>query len=96
MNLTIVQNDDGNYSITLVDDGSRGCGLDADGKPKFGIEVVLGAEAIGSTLYATSTSVTCLSTPASPLDVKISQNFLYKEATDTLWDNANQTDWKRK
>ena len=94
--LSIVRNDDGNYSITLVDDGSRGCGLDNAGRPKFGIEVVLTAKSIGSTLYASSTSVTCLSTPRSPLNVKINQNFSYHEATDTLWDDANRTDWKRR
>ena len=96
MTLTIMPGDDGNYSITLIDDGSTGCGLDSTGQPKFGIEIVLTATAIGSTLYANSTSVTCLSTPTSHLDVEVHQNFLYQESTDTLWDDANRTDWIRK
>lgn len=96
MTLTITRSDDGNYSITLMDDGSTGCGLDSAGRPKLGIEIAFTAKAIGSTLYATSNSATCLSTPASLLNVKINQNFSYHEVTDTLWDDANRTDWKRK
>jgi WD40 repeat protein/regulation of enolase protein 1 (concanavalin A-like superfamily) len=95
MTLTISQSSDGGYSITLLDDGSRGCGLDNAGKPKFGIKVVFAAKAIGDMLSASSTSVTCLSNPSSPLDTKINQNFIYQPETDTLWDDANRTDWKR-
>jgi len=95
MTLTIMRSDDGNYNITLIDDGARGCGVNSAGQPKFGIEIVFTATAIGSTLYADSTAATCLSTPASLLNVEIHQNFLYQEATDTLWDDANRTDWKR-
>lgn len=95
MTLTIMRREDGNYNITLIDDGSTGCGVDHAGKPKVGIELVLTANVIGSTLYATSTSVTCLNSPPSSLGVKINQNFSYKAGTDTLWDDANRVDWKR-
>lgn len=96
MTLTITRGEDGSYLITLIDDGSTGCGLDDAGKPKVGIEIKLTANPVGSTLYGNSTSVTCLSTPISPLNVKVNQNFLYQEATDTLWDDANRVDWHRK
>jgi len=96
INLTIMRNEDGDYSITLHDDGSTGCGLDGAGKPKYGIEIVFTAKSMGSTLYADSTSLTCLSNPTSNLNAQVHQNFSYREATDTLWDDANRVDWKRK
>jgi len=95
ISLMISQGNDGNYNLTLIDDGSRGCGLDNAGKPRFGIKVLLTAKAVGDTLNASSVSVTCLSTPPSQLDAKINQNFLFQAETDTLWDDANRTNWKR-
>ena len=95
MTLAIIRSSDGDYNITLNDDGSRGCGLDSAGRPKFGIEVVLTAKAHGDALNAASDSVTCLTTPTSLLEVEINQNFIYQAETDTLWDDANRTDWKR-
>jgi WD40 repeat protein len=94
--MSITGSEDGNYSITQIDDGSRGCGLDGAGKPKFGIKVVLKATAFGDTLNAASTSLTCLSTPASRLEAKIQVSFLYQASTDTIWDDANRVDWKRR
>lgn len=96
MTLSIARSEDGNYGITLIDDGSTGCGVDDAGKPRVGIEIVFTATAVGSILHASSTSASCLSTPALLLDVKINQSFYYQTATDVIWDDVNRTDWKRR
>ena len=96
LTLAIMEGSQGDFNLTLIDDGSRGCGVDGKGQPQHGIEIRFTASLMGSTLYATSTTVTCLSTPTSLLNVKVNQNFMYKDSSDSLWDEANSIEWKRK
>jgi len=95
MNLAITRNEDGSYSLTLIDDGARACGVDSAGQPKFGITVNHTGTARGNVLYAASTSIACMSTPPTPLEVAISGNFQYDATTDTLWDSLDQALWRR-
>ena len=95
MTLSITRNEDGSYSLTLIDDGARACGVDSAGQPKFGITVNHTGTVRGNVLYAASTSLTCMSSPPSPLQVAVSVNYQYDPATDTLWDSLDQAVWRR-
>ena len=95
MTLAITRNEDGSYSLALIDAGARGCGVDSAGQPKFGVEISLTGTARGDVLYAASTSATCLSTPPSPLGAEISVNYSYTATADTLWDSLDQALWRR-
>jgi WD40 repeat protein len=93
MEITFNEN---SYNIAYVDDGASVCGKDGAGNPLYAIEIDLSGNASGDVLYAVSTSATCLSSPASPLDLEISVNYSHRAETDTLWDSMDNTQWERR
>lgn len=83
------------YKVTFNDQGASICGKDDNGKPMYALEMIFAGTAHGDTIYASSTSATCLSTPASPLQGEYQINISYQPGSDTIWDSLNKATWTR-